>query len=274
MKLTAIASSRIQRLPHFYFLIVLCLGSFSPSSLAISNIEKSRITSAEEGWNGKVQLELAGESGKSEERELGLGSHIRWTNEDFEWLNWYSRTRESEDGETTDDETYLHTRLIHNHRSTLADEYFIQYEHAPFDGLKRRFLQGAGLRWHSWNQPKTSDLQSSGHAYQGIGVFHEQVREVDLGETLVEKNYRANLYSHWIYQYSGERAISTSATLYLQPNLADSDDIKALFQALLTLPITENLHLQWQWQSKWDSRPPSETAKRVHETTMVVEYSF
>lgn len=259
--------------PHPFTLIVL-MCMLSQQSQAITNIEKARITKAEDGWNGNVQLSLSGESGNSEKREIEIGSHIRWTNQNFEWLNWYSRLREEQDGIITDNETYLHTRLIHNHKKALADEYFIQYENAPFDGLKRRLLVGAGLRWHNWNNPKISDETSSGHGYQGFGVFQEKIREIDFDVTSVEKNYRANLYSHWIYQHSGVNAVSTSATLYIQPNVADMDDVKALLQAQLTLPITEKVNLQWQWQSKWDSRPPSGISKKVHEANMQITYSF
>lgn len=262
---------------HFnlrYFTFFLLLSLCTQHSLAITNIEKARVTKAEDGWNSNVQLNLSGESGNNEKREIEIGSHIRWTNQDFEWLNWFNRLREEKDNVIIDNETYLHSRLIHNHKKVLADEYFTQYEHSPFNGLKRRLLLGTGLRWHNWNNPKTSNKEASGHGYQGLGIFQEQVREIDFGETLTERNYRANLYSHWIYQHSGENAISTSVTLYIQPNLADIDDIKSLLQAQLTLPITEKFGLQWQFQSKWDTRPPSESSKKIHNVSMLLTYSF
>ena len=164
--------------------------------------------------------------------------------------------------------------MIHNHRKVIASEYFLQYEQDPFSGLKRRFLQGAGLRWHSWHKPNIDNKQSSGDSFQGLGVFNEQVREVDLGRTETDQLYRANIYSHWLYQNSGERPLSTSITLYVQPNLADTDDIKALLQGQVSLPINKKLHFQWKWQSNWDSRPPSDKAKRVHETVMELKYIF
>ena len=256
------------------FLLLMCLGSYSLHSQAISNIEKERTAKSAEGWNGNVRFKFSGKDGNNEETEWGIGSHISWNNKQFKWLNWYSRDYERNNGYRSDDKTFLHTRLIHNHQQTIASEYFLQYEQAPFAGLKRRLLQGVGMRWHSWHRANNEDKQSSGDSFQGLGVFNEQVREVDLGSTQVEQRYRGNLYSHWLYQHSGERAISTSATLYIQPDLANIDDVKALLQAQVSIPISDQLHLQWKWQSNWDSRPPSGISKEVHETKMQLKYAF
>mgnify|MGYP005988196269 CR=1 FL=1 len=257
-----------------HILLLISLGLLPLTSQAISNIEKERTAQDEAGWNGHVRFSFSGKAGNNEEAELGLGSHIRWSNPQFKWLNWFNRDYERNNGYRTDDETFFHTRLIHKHQQTIAQEYFLQYEQAPFAGVKYRALQGIGLRWHSWHKANNGDKQSSGDSYQGLGVFNEQVRELDLGRIRADQLYRANLYSHWLYQFSGERAISTSATLYLQPNLADTDDVKALLQAQISLPISEQLHLQWKWQSNWDSRPPSEISKEVHETQVYLKYAF
>ncbi len=256
------------------FLLVLCLGIFSQPSQAISNIEKERTSKKDEGWNGNLRFKFSGKDGNNEETELGLGAHLRWSNDTISWLNWANHEYDRNDGNTTDDETFIHSRLIHNHRKVIASEYFLQYEQDPFSGLKRRFLQGAGLRWHSWHKPNIDNKQSSGDSFQGFGVFNEHVREVDFGRTETDQLYRANIYSHWLYQNSGERPLSTSITLYVQPNLADTDDIKALLQGQVSLPINKKLHFQWKWQSNWDSRPPSDKAKRVHETVMELKYIF
>lgn len=257
-----------------HLLLLLFLTTVPFQSHAITNIEKERTSKAEEGWNGNVRFKFSGKDGNNEETDWGIGSHIRWNNTEFKWLNWYSRDYQRNNGYRSDDETFLHSRLIHNHQQTLASEYFLQYQQAPFSGVKRRLLQGVGLRWNSWDKKNTGTKQSSGEGFQGIGLFNEQVREVDLGSTQTEQLYRANFYSHWLYQHSGERAISTSATLYIQPDLADSDDIKALLQAQISIPINEQLHLQWKWQSNWDSRPPSGVSKEVHETKMQLKYAF
>lgn len=258
----------------YSYLLLIFLGLLSQPSYAISNIEKERTSKNDEGWNGNLRFKFSGKDGNNEEADLGIGAHLRWTNNKVSWLNWYSREYDRYDGETTDDDTFAHTRLIHNHREVIASEYFLQYEQDPFSGLKRRFLQGIGLRWHSWNKPNTGTQQSSGDSFQGIGVFNEQIREVDLGLTHAEHIYRANIYSHWLYQHSGERAVSTGITFYVQPNLADTDDIKGLLQAQVSLPISEKLHFQWKLQSNWDSRPPSDKAKETHETVMELKYIF
>lgn len=255
-------------------LLLIFLGLLSQPVYAISNIEKERTAKNDHGWNGHLRFKFSGKDGNNEEAELGIGTHLRWNNGIVSWLSWYSREYDRYDGDTIDDDTFAHTRLIHNHREVIASEYFLQYEQDPFSGLKRRLLQGIGLRWHSWNKPNTGTQQSSGDSFQGIGVFNEQIREVDLGTTQTEHIYRANIYSHWLYQHSGERAVSTSITFYVQPNLADTDDIKGLLQAQVSLPISEKLHFQWKLQSNWDSRPPSDKAKETHETVMELKYIF
>jgi putative salt-induced outer membrane protein YdiY len=255
-------------------LLITSMSFLSCQSFAITNIEKERTAKSEDGWNGHVRLKFNGKSGNNEETELGVGSHIRWNNQPLKWLNWYSRDYQRNNGALSNDETFFHTRLIHNHQQVISTEYFLQYEEAPFSGIKRRALQGMGMRWRNWFKPQNELKQSSGESYQGIGIFNEQVREVDLGETQVEQRFRANLYSHWLYQHSGERAFSTSVTLYVQPDLAAFNDVKALLQAQASIPLSEQLHFQWKLQSNWDSRPPSEVSKEVHETTMQLKYSF
>jgi len=256
-------------------ILLIALLCFLPcQSYAITNIEKERTAKLESGWNGHIHLKFNSKSGNNDKTDLGIGSHIRWNNDPFKWLNWYSRNYQRNNGITSNDETFFHTRLIHNHQQIIATEYFLQYEDAPFSGIKRRALEGLGLRLRSWFKPQTELNHSSGESYQGIGIFSEQIREVDLGKTQTEQHFRANLYSNWLYQHSGERAISTSITLYVQPNLADSEDVKALLQAQLSLPINEQLHLQWKLQSNWDSRPPSGVSKEVHETNVQLKYSF
>lgn len=254
--------------------LIASLGLMSSQTFAITNIEKERTAQSEDGWNGHIHLKLNGKSGNNDEAELGIGSHARWNNQTLKWLNWYSRDYERNNGVLSNDETFFHTRLIHNHQKIIATEYFLQYEQAPFDGIKRRALEGIGLRWRNWFKPQGDTHQSSGESYQGLGIFNEQVREVDAGRTQTEQLVRANLYSHWLYQNAGENAVSTSATLYIQPDLADTDDVKALLQAQVSVPISDKLHLQWKLQSNWDSRPPSEAAKETHETTMQLKYKF
>jgi hypothetical protein len=102
------------------------------------------------------------------------------------------------------------------------------------------------MRSRNWFKPQNEFKQSSGESYQGLGVFNEQVREIDLAETQVEQRFRANLYSHWLYQHSGERAFSTSVTLYVQPDLVDFINEKALRQAQASIPLSEHLHFQWK----------------------------
>lgn len=254
--------------------LITSISFFSCQSFAITNIEKERTAKSEEGWNGHVRLKFNGKSGNNDETDLGIGSHIRWNNETVKWLNWYSRDYQRNNGITSNDQTFFHTRVIHNHQQVIATEYFLQYEQAPFSGIKRRALEGVGVRFRSWFKPQTEQKQSSGESYQGIGVFNEQVREVDLGSTQVEQRFRGNLYSHWLYQNAGERAISTSVTVYIQPDLANVDDVKALLQAQVSLPINEQLHLQWKLQSNWDSLPPSGVTREVHETNVQLKYSF
>lgn len=264
----------MQLFPWYKLLIIFNLLITSISSQAITNIEKARTASSELGLKGHVRLRFSGKDGNNEETKWGLGGHGRWSNEKLSWLNWYSRDYQKNNGYLSDDHTFLHSRLIHNHQEFMATEYFIQYEQDPFAGLKRRLLQGIGLRFHSWHKANKNNQQSSGDSFQGIGLFNEHVREVDLGSTQVEQRYRGNLYSHWLFQGAGEKALSSSITLYLQPDLAETDDVKALLQAQLTVPIHAQLHLQWQWQSNWDSRPPTGIAKEVHETKVQFKYSF
>lgn len=261
-------------LPKLGSFLLFSVALIAQPAYAISNIEKERTSKNDQGWNGYLKLKFEGKDGNNEETELGFGAHARWNNDKISWLSWYNREYDRYNDKTTDDDTFAHTRLIHNHKEVIASEYFLQYEKDPFSGLKRRFLQGIGLRWHSWNKPNIGEQQSSGDSFQGFGIFNEQIREVDLGSTQTEQVYRANIYSHWLYQHSGKRPISTSVTIYIQPNLADTDDVKSLLQAQVSLPISKKFHFQWKLQSNWDTRPPSNKAEKTYETIMELKYVF
>lgn len=231
---------------------------------AITNIEEKRRDQDADGWLNSVAAGFDAESGNTKKRLWNVGLNTSWQNQDHRVFGWYTRTYESINDERASDDTFAHLRYVRHHREFFGQEAFLQYERDPFASLQYRFLAGAGVRLQKrW--------ESGTLVRQGVGFFHEQVKEDGGDGGYTNQLTRLNLYTH------GETALGYSdllATVYLQPSVDDADDVRALARFTLRIPVSKQTDLRWQWQSRWDSMPPEGAEHHNHQTQLAVSIRF
>lgn len=242
---------------------VLCTALSLPAT-AITNVEEKRAVDEKDGWNSRLELGFDAEAGNNDKRKWSTGVNTSWQNQQDRFFAWANRTYGSSNGDTTDDDTFFHGRFVHHHLQTWSQEVFAQYERDPFAALIHRALLGTGIRHQT-------HFDDRGRWYQGLGIFHEEVREQDDSGEYANQLTRLNIYTHlqWPLAHS-----MLQSTLYFQPSVDDLADQHALWQLALTLPMAEHTDLKWQWQSRWDSRPPEGTEYQNHQTHLKLVIRF
>lgn len=244
-------------------LITLVLLSMAHLAQAITNIEERRLKDQDDGWQRIVELGFNGESGNNRKRQLNNALNISWQNEDIRFFTWASYQYGTSNGNKTDDNSFLHNRVVFNHRRVWAQEIYLQYQSDPFAALERRILLGSGVRY----QHRFSDTS---FINQGIGIFHEEMREREDTLTISQKT-RLSLYTFKMWNPGTYRVQST---LYVQPAFDDIEDVKAIWQWALVVPLGQRTEWRWQWQSSWDSKPPANTFKENHKTQFRLAIRF
>lgn len=246
------------------FTLLAAFSLLSFTAQAITNVEEKRAADDQLGWSGKAEVGFDAESGNNEKRKWNLGLNGNWQNDNKRFFTWGSRSYESSNGERTDDDTFIHSRLVLNRREIWSEEFYAQYERDPFAALAHRALIGAGMRYQHAFDEQT-------RLYQGLGFFHEEVRERVLDEDNSSQLTRLSLYTHiqWRLAYS-----KLQSTLYFQPSVDEPSDQRALWQLALTLPLGTHTDIKWQWQSRWDTRPPEGTEYHNHQTQLKLVVRF
>lgn len=233
-------------------------------ALAITNIEEKRAREDQPGWHSKAEAGFDAESGNNEKRQLSIGLNTSWQNEQDRFFAWGSRTYGTSNGIRTDDDTFFHGRFVHNHRQTWSEEAFAQYERDPFAALMHRALVGVGIRHQNL-------FSGDSRWYQGVGIFHEEVQEKDSQREYSDQLTRLNLYSH--LQWQLEHSL-LQTTLYVQPSVDNPDDVRSLWQIAFSVPVASQAEVKWQWQSRWDTRPPEGTEYHNHQTHLKLVLRF
>ncbi|WP_430461613.1 DUF481 domain-containing protein [Thalassolituus sp. LLYu03] len=245
-------------------LIAVAATAMTLPALAITNIEEKRARDEEPGWHSKAELGFDAESGNNEKRNWNVGLNTSWQNDEDRFFAWGTRAYGSSNGARTDDDAFFHGRFVHHHKAAWSQEVFAQYERDPFAALVHRTLLGAGIRHQNL-------FSGDSRWFQGAGAFHEEVRERDSEGEYDNQLTRLNLYSHLQWQ-AGYGMVQT--TVYVQPSIDDSDDVRALWQFAYSVPVASQAEVKWQWQSRWDTQPPEGTEYHNHQTHLKLVLRF
>lgn len=232
-----------------YKVLALATLLFAHTSVhAISNIESQRPGPPPEGWSGHLEFSASGQSGDVEEDRYGIGGKVVFKAEENTAFMILEKARGETQDIKTSDEAFAHLRGIHERTDRFAVEAFLQWQENEFSNLLSRNLLGAGGRFGILADPDhyTFDL--------GLGAFREW-EETDLG-TYVDNqtNWRVNTY--WAYRHRLNEQVNWYNTVYYQPKADDFDDYRMLFDAGLTVRLTDALQLQISYNLRYDSRPP------------------
>jgi hypothetical protein len=231
--------------------VVGCLLCSTPS-FAISNIENQRPGPPNEGFSGQLALGLSGKTGDKREEDYTLNSRLNYRQGDDVLFviatREYGSTRKVKD---TDD-SFIHTRWVHNLTRHWAGEAFLQWEEDTFSNLISRSLIGGGARYLALNKAGVYSLAL------GIGAFRE-FETLDLSTYKLDTNvWRLNTY--YAYNHVLNASTSIVSTVYLQPASNDIEDMRALFTFNLNVKMSDSLNLGLGYEAKYDSHPAKNLA--------------
>lgn len=202
-------------------------------------------------WRHAVGLGLSYASGNSESSNLTLNADgVRQTDHD-KWSYHGKVLRAKSDGNTTGDQIGLGTRYERN----LAERVFGfgqgDYLRDPPANLSRRTSVGTGLGYHVF---QTEEL--TWNVFTGLGYTHDRyVAPTDIGGAIRSSWGYAELL---IGQESNHRISETSTfrqRLVLFPNLRESGEYRAQFDAGLAVAINDRLSLTATLTYRYNSDP-------------------
>jgi len=238
------------------------------SAHAIVNVEELRHIPAADGFSGRFDLSVSGDSGNTEKSSASIGTRLQWKKDMFTNLFIMSYAYGESDNVTDTNKGFVHMRYIYQANDLRAYETFAQIENNEFARLSFRGLLGGGTRY-------TAHQHNNGSIYIGLGAFHAWetlVEQTGLMDDGTETFWRANLYLVLNYQINEyARAVSTT---YYQPALADLEDARLLEEAGLKVKLADDLDLKITLEIVHDSDPPETVKDTDISYSTGIEYSF
>ena len=248
------------------FALIAMVALWSPSAFAQINVESFASQSTEAGWGAYVKGSGTFMSGNVELLYLRSDLGVRYLTlhdaSDNENENAYFKDRvlltgyytRKEAGEAIlDNEWYLHLRYTRMQWKNLGADFYVQQQFDEFHRLISRTLVGTGLRGVVFNN-KTIGL------WFGSGYMAEaETRSLpELSEEPVDvQNHRWSNYLTLNWQIIPER-LHFSNTAYYQPRFDDFNDIQALNEGKLNVPMSDKISVGASWIVRYDSMPPAD----------------
>ena len=246
----------MQNLSKFFLFFALLSSSFLYSE-AIVNIEDLR-RDGEKGFFANISGSLSFSRGNRNRDSFSLQSSIDYNVEDLETFFVVKRSQKQINKKNYDSATLVHLRLNFLFEKDPSLETFIQYSKNPFRRFNKRELIGLGARFNLEN-----DLKA------GVGVMNED--EEDLSG-ITDNTLRLSSYFH--SEFLIDENIIFDLSGFLQPSLSSFSDYKATLIGQFDFHINENFKISLQYNTFYDSKPPSNAVKKEEGFATVFSYNF
>ena len=240
--------------------ILLFFALFSSSFLyseAIVNIEDLR-RDGEKGFFANISGSLSFSRGNRNRDSFSLQSSLDYNAEDLESFFVVKRSQKQINKKNYDSATLAHLRLNFLFDKDPSLETFIQYSKNPFRKFNKRELIGLGARFNLENNLKA-----------GIGVMNED--EEDLSG-ITDNTLRLSSYFH--SEFLIDENIIFDLSGFLQPSLSSFKDYKATLIGQFDFHINESFKISLQYNTFYDSKPPSKAVKKEEGFATVFSYNF
>lgn len=246
----------MQKLSKFLLFFALFSSSFLYSE-AIVNIEDLR-RDGEKGFFANISGSLSFSRGNRNRDSFSLQSSLDYNVEDLETFFVVKRSQKQINKKNYDSATLAHLRLNFLFDKDPSLETFIQYSKNPFRRFNKRELIGLGARFNLENNLKA-----------GIGVMNED--EEDLSG-ITDSTLRLSSYFH--SEFLIDENIIFDLSGFLQPSLSSFSDYKATLIGQFDFHINENFKISLQYNTFYDSKPPSNAVKKEEGFATVFSYNF
>ena len=224
---------------------------------AIVNVEDLR-RDGEKGFFANISGSLSFSRGNRNRDSFSIQSSLDYNLEDLETFFVVKRSQKKINQKNYDSATLAHLRLNFLFDKDPSLETFIQYSKNPFRKFNKRELIGLGARFNLENNFKA-----------GIGVMNEN--EEDLS-AITDNTLRISSYFHSEFLIDENIVFDLSA--FLQPALNSFSDYKATLIGQFDFHINENFKISLQYNTFYDSRPPTNAVKKEEGFATVFSYNF
>ena len=243
-----------------YRRFILIFALFSSSfiySEAIVNVEDLR-RDGEKGFFANVSGSLSFSRGNRNRDSFSIQSSLDYNIDDLETFFVVKRSQKKINQKNYDSATLAHLRLNFLFDYDPSLETYIQYTKNPFRKFNKRELIGLGARFNLINNFKA-----------GIGVMSEDEEDL-LGVT--DNTLRLSSYFHSEFLIDENIVLDFSA--FLQPALSSFSDYKATLIGQFDFHVNENFKISLQYNTFYDSKPPSTAVKKEEGFATVFSYNF
>ena len=245
-----------QKLSKLLFLFFLFLSPVIFSE-AIVNVEDLR-RDGEKGFFANISGSLSFSRGNRNRDSFSIQSSLDYNIEELETFFVVKRSQKKINQNNYDSATLAHLRLNFLFKKDPSLETFIQYSKNPFRKFNKRELIGLGARFNLENNLKA-----------GIGIMNEN--EEDLS-AITDNSLRLSSYLHSEFLIDENIVLDLSA--FIQPVINSFSDYKATLIGQLDFHINENFKISLQYNTFYDSKPPSNAVKKEEGFATVFSYNF
>ena len=226
-------------------------------SEAIVNVEDLR-RDGEKGFFANVSGSLSFSRGNRNRDSFSIQSSLDYNIDDLETFFVVKRSQKQINKRNYDSATLGHIRLNFLFDNDPSLETFIQYSKNPFRKFNKRELIGLGARFNLENNFKT-----------GVGLMGED--EEDLSG-IADNTLRISSYFH--SEFLIEENIVFDFSAFIQPALSSFEDYKATLIGQFDFNVNENFKISLQYNTFYDSKPPSNAVKKEEGFATVFSYNF
>ena len=246
----------MQRPNKFYLLFFLLIPSLIFPE-AIVNVEDLR-RDGEKGFFANISGSVSFSRGNRNRDSFSIQSSLDYNIDDLETFFVLKRSQKQINKRNYDSATLGHIRLNFLFDNDPSLETFIQYSKNPFRKFNKRELIGLGARFNIENNYKT-----------GIGIMSED--EEDLSG-ISDNTLRISSYFH--SEFLIEENIVFDFSAFIQPALSSFKDYKATLIGQFDFNVNENFKISLQYNTFYDSKPPSNAVKKEEGFATVFSYNF
>ncbi len=248
------------------FALIGMVALWSPSAFAQINVESFAAQSTESGWGAYLKGNGTFMSGNVNllylRSDLGVRYLTLHDSDGDEAENAYFKDRvlltgyytRKEAAETIlDNEWYLHLRYTRMQWKHVGADFYVQQQFDEFHRLISRTLLGTGIRGVVFNNKRVGLWFGSGY------MAEAETRNLpELSEEPVDvQNHRWSNYATLSWHIVPDH-LHLSNTVYYQPRFDDFNDIQALGEGKVNVPVSDRISLGLSWVLRYDSMPPAD----------------
>ncbi len=246
----------MRKTSKLFLLIFILIPSFIYSE-AIVNVEDLR-RDGEKGFFANLSGSLNFSRGNRNRDSFSIQSSLDYNIDNLETFFVVKRSQKKINKSNYDSATLAHLRLNFLFDKDPSLEAFIQYSKNPFRKFNKRELIGLGARFNLENNFKI-----------GIGIINEN--EEDLS-AISDNTLRLSSYFHSEFLIDENIVFDLSA--FLQPGISSFNDYKATLIGQFDFHVNDNFKISLQYNTFYDSKPPSNAVKKEEGFATVFSYNF